>query len=78
MQLIRQAVVFALVNTINCYRLLVSPLIGYPCRYYPSCSAYAKEAVVCHGSRRGLWLTLRRLSKCHPWGGCGYDPVPDK
>jgi uncharacterized protein len=48
-----------------------------PCRYDPSCSAYALEALERHGAGRGTWLTLRRLLRCHPWGGVGWDPVPD-
>lgn len=48
-----------------------------PCRFYPSCSAYGVEALVLHGAARGTWLTLRRLSRCRPWGGSGHDPVPD-
>lgn len=48
-----------------------------PCRYYPSCSSYAVEALERHGALRGAWLTVRRLARCHPWGGHGVDPVPD-
>lgn len=48
-----------------------------PCRYSPTCSAYATEALQRHGALRGGWLTVRRLSRCHPWGGIGADPVPD-
>ena len=48
------------------------------CRYDPSCSAYALEALERHGAARGTWLTLRRISRCHPWGGQGWDPVPDR
>ena len=48
-----------------------------PCRYDPTCSAYALEALERHGAARGTWLTLRRLLRCHPWGGVGWDPVPD-
>ena len=48
-----------------------------PCRFFPSCSAYGVEALELHGAARGTWLTLRRLSRCRPWGGSGHDPVPD-
>jgi uncharacterized protein len=48
-----------------------------PCRYVPSCSAYALDALEQHGAVRGTWLTVRRLSRCHPWGGHGWDPVPE-
>ena len=58
------------------YRLLVSPLLGPACRFAPSCSAYALEAIAVHGPLRGWLLALRRLLRCHPWGGSGYDPVP--
>lgn len=58
------------------YQLLVSPLLGRNCRYLPTCSEYAREALETHGLWRGGWLVLRRLARCHPWGGQGYDPVP--
>jgi uncharacterized protein len=61
---------------IRAYQLVVSPLLGPACRYEPSCSEYAREAVRRHGAVRGLGLALRRLGRCHPLGGCGYDPVP--
>ena len=48
-----------------------------PCRFFPSCSNYGHEAIERHGALRGTWLTVRRLSRCHPWGGSGFDPVPD-
>lgn len=60
-----------------CYRYLLSPAIAPACRYMPSCSAYALEALDRHGPWRGGWLALRRISRCHPWGGAGYDPIPD-
>ena len=59
------------------YRNGISPLIGVNCRFQPTCSAYAEEALRRHGAFRGGWLTVRRIGKCHPWGGSGYDPVPD-
>lgn len=61
---------------IRAYQLLLSPLLLPSCRYLPSCSSYAAEAIEIHGAARGSWLALRRLLRCHPWGGSGYDPVP--
>ncbi|MCB2108965.1 MAG: membrane protein insertion efficiency factor YidD [Rhodobacteraceae bacterium] len=62
---------------IDAYRLLLSPIIGPVCRYQPTCSAYAREAILTHGVLRGGWLAVRRILRCHPWGSAGYDPVPD-
>jgi putative membrane protein insertion efficiency factor len=61
---------------IRAYQLLISPAFLPSCRYYPSCSHYAAEAVERHGPGRGSVLAVRRLLRCHPWGGSGYDPVP--
>lgn len=58
------------------YRLFISPLLGPNCRYAPTCSAYAIEAIEKHGAIKGAWLGIRRILRCHPWGGSGYDPVP--
>lgn len=67
-------------------RVLLTGIRGYqavragrpsPCRFDPSCSAYGHQAIERHGAGRGAWLTLRRIGRCHPWGGFGYDPVPD-
>lgn len=58
------------------YRYLLSPWVGNQCRFYPSCSHYAEEAIARHGFLRGSYLTLRRLLKCHPWHSGGLDPVP--
>ncbi len=60
------------------YRLLFSPWVGYNCRYLPTCSAYALEALEKHGAIKGGWMALRRIGRCNPWGQCGHDPVPDK
>ena len=61
---------------IRFYRLVISPLIGPSCRYHPTCSAYALEALAKHGAFRGTWLAAKRIARCHPWGGIGHDPVP--
>lgn len=61
---------------IHLYRWLISPLLPRACRFYPSCSAYAVEALHVHGPVRGSWLALRRLSRCHPLNPGGVDPVP--
>ena len=66
----------ALRGVIRGYQLLVAPILPPSCRYYPSCSHYAAEAVELHGPLRGSALAARRLLRCHPWGGHGYDPVP--
>ena len=58
------------------YQRFISPLTPPVCRFQPTCSAYALEAIRRHGPVRGLWLAVRRLLRCHPWGGSGYDPVP--
>jgi uncharacterized protein len=63
---------------IRSYQLLVSPMLRPSCRYLPTCSDYAAEAIERHGALAGTWLALRRLARCHPWGGSGYDPVPER
>ena len=60
------------------YRITISPWLGANCRYAPSCSEYALEALREHGAFRGSWLAAKRIGRCHPWGGSGYDPVPGK
>ncbi|HIY76351.1 MAG TPA: membrane protein insertion efficiency factor YidD [Candidatus Sphingobacterium stercorigallinarum] len=61
---------------IRVYQLFISPLLGANCRYIPSCSQYGKEAIVKHGPFKGGWLAIKRILRCHPWGGHGHDPVP--
>jgi putative membrane protein insertion efficiency factor len=60
------------------YKLTLSPLIGRQCRFLPTCSDYAAEVLITHGPVRGSWLTARRLCRCHPFGGSGYDPPPPR
>lgn len=62
---------------IRLYRVVLSPWIGHGCRFHPTCSVYALEALERHGPIRGLVLTVRRIGRCHPWGGSGIDNVPD-
>ncbi|MBI4184628.1 MAG: membrane protein insertion efficiency factor YidD [Proteobacteria bacterium] len=62
---------------IRAYQLLLAPVLGANCRYEPSCSAYAREAVARFGALQGGWLALRRIGRCHPWGDGGVDPVPE-
>lgn len=61
---------------VRAYRLVLSPYFGHGCRYQPTCSVYALEALERHGALKGGWLALRRIGRCNPWGGHGYDPVP--
>jgi len=65
-----------LVLPIRFYQVAISPLLGPSCRFTPTCSEYARQAILKHGPFKGLYLAIRRLLRCHPWGGSGYDPVP--
>jgi len=75
---------YILISGIALYRRVLSPaktLLFGPmgrCRFTPSCSAYALEAICAHGALAGIWLAVKRFGRCHPWGGCGHDPVPPK
>jgi putative membrane protein insertion efficiency factor len=67
-----------LIGLLKAYRFAISPLYGQVCRYHPTCSAYALQAVTEHGAVKGSWLAVRRIGRCHPWAAGGYDPVPAK
>ena len=67
---------YLLILPIKLYQILLSPLIGPSCRFTPTCSNYAIEAINKHGPFKGFWLAIKRISKCHPWGDSGNDPVP--
>lgn len=76
MKKLKKWAAFPFILLIRFYQIVISPWIGPKCRYTPTCSQYGIEALKKHGVFRGLWLTIRRVSSCHPWGGSGYDPVP--
>ena len=67
---------FPFIFLIKLYQWVISPLLGSKCRYTPTCSQYGIEALKKYGPIKGLWLTIKRIARCHPWGGHGYDPVP--
>ena len=73
-----KALQYLLLGLIRIYQLTVAPLLGPRCRFTPSCSAYAAEAIAVHGPFMGIWLGAKRLARCHPWGGSGFDPVPPR
>lgn len=64
------------IGLIKIYQLIISPILGPKCRYTPSCSHYAVQALKKYGVFKGSWLAIKRIARCHPWGGHGYDPVP--
>ncbi len=72
----KRILIYLLLIPVYFYRLFISPFTQASCRYTPTCSQYAVEALKKYGPLKGLWLTIKRISRCHPWGGYGYDPVP--
>ena len=76
LKFINKALVWVLMLPILFYRACISPRTPPACRFTPTCSQYALEALRKHGPFRGTWLALKRIARCHPWGGSGYDPVP--
>jgi putative membrane protein insertion efficiency factor len=75
---INYAICRFLILLIRLYQVTLSPFIGRSCRYLPTCSNYGIESLRKHGAIRGTWLTIKRVCSCHPWGGSGYDPVPEQ
>ncbi|MGF1609962.1 MAG: membrane protein insertion efficiency factor YidD [Kiloniellales bacterium] len=78
MKIAMRFLALVLAALVRLYQLTLSSVTPAHCRYLPSCSAYAHEALLTHGPLTGGWLALRRLLRCHPWGGSGYDPVPPR
>lgn len=76
MKLLKKIFLMLLILPIRFYQLAISPHFPPACRYTPTCSQYAIEAIRKHGPLKGLWLGVKRICRCHPWGGSGYDPVP--
>jgi putative membrane protein insertion efficiency factor len=74
----KRILIFPFVFLIKIYQFLISPIIGKNCRFNPTCSSYALEALKKHGLFLGMYYSIIRISKCHPWGGSGHDPVPSK
>ena len=73
---LKQILILPFIGLIKIYQLIISPWMGASCRYTPTCSQYGIEALKKYGPIKGLWLTLKRLASCNPWGGHGHDPVP--
>ena len=76
--MLNKVATFPLLILIRGYQLIISPLLGSNCRFMPTCSEYAIESLRSHGLIKGIYLTVKRIGKCHPWGGHGYDPIPTK
>jgi uncharacterized protein len=76
MKKIRYILSLPFILLIRLYQLIISPLIGPKCRFTPTCSQYGLEAFKKYGPLKGFWLTVKRIARCNPWGGHGYDPVP--
>jgi putative membrane protein insertion efficiency factor len=76
MKTIRRILSFPFIVLIRLYQIVISPILGPKCRFTPTCSQYALEAIKKYGIFKGSWLAAKRIARCHPWGGHGYDPVP--
>ncbi|AMA49057.1 MULTISPECIES: membrane protein insertion efficiency factor YidD [Flavobacterium] len=73
---LKKILILSLVFLVRIYQYIISPLMPAACRYQPTCSQYMVDALKKHGPLKGLWLGSKRILRCHPWGGSGYDPVP--
>ena len=78
MLMLNKIITVPLLILIRAYQLIISPILVSNCRFTPTCSEYAMESLKSHGLIKGLFLTIKRIGKCHPWGGHGYDPTPTK
>lgn len=76
MKTLRRILSLPFIALIRLYQLVISPILGPKCRFTPTCSQYALEAIKKYGVFKGIWLAAKRIARCHPWGGHGYDPVP--
>ena len=76
--MLNKFIIFPLFIIIKAYQLIISPIIGSNCRFLPTCSEYAIESLKSYGLIKGIFLTVKRIGKCHPWGSHGYDPIPSK
>ncbi|MFY7741760.1 MAG: membrane protein insertion efficiency factor YidD [Flavobacterium sp.] len=74
--MLKKIIQFPFILLIRLYQVVISPLTPATCRFEPTCSHYSAEAIQKHGVFKGIWLSIKRISKCHPWGKSGYDPVP--
>ena len=77
-QVIKKILIYPFLLLIRFYQIAISPYTPASCRFSPTCSHYSIEALKIHGLFKGSWLAAKRISRCHPWGGSGYDPVPEK
>lgn len=78
MKILKKIIRFPFIALIRIYQYVISPILPNSCRYDPTCSQYAIEAIEEWGIFKGTWMGMKRISRCHPWGGAGYDPVPKK
>ena len=76
--MLNKFIIFPFILFIRVYQLIISPMLGSNCRFIPTCSEYAMESLKEYGLIKGIFLSIKRIGKCHPWGSHGYDPIPNK